>query len=197
MNFFGACPIDRAADKRKDKAWLDKTMKDKTTNYILLSELNAVAVAEADNSVTNPQAAKFKLCIAGYDDIKDHVSNKDPLIVFLGIETVKLAMPPSKQDSSKPEGPETTVAWFAVDVTGIAEADLHKIHPQAEILGIFPGAMSLTPDHGAIYAQARSTMAWHDRYQFCPTCGAKTSVKDAGYKRECSVTECRSLKGNG
>ncbi len=170
-------------------------MKNKTTNFILLSELNAVAVAEANNSVTNPKAAKFKLCIAGYNDIKNHISDKKPLIVFLGIETVKLAMPPSKQDSSKPEGPETTVAWFAVDVTGVSEADLHKIHPQVEILGIFPGAMSLTPDHGAIYAQARSVTAWHDRYQFCPTCGAKTTVQDAGYKRQCTDSECRSLKG--
>ncbi|KAI3372964.1 hypothetical protein L3Q82_023398, partial [Scortum barcoo] len=46
-----------------------------------------------------------------------------------------------------------------------------------------------------VVAQARSVLAWHGRYSFCPTCGSSTKVEEAGYKRSCLNSDCRSLKG--
>lgn len=46
-----------------------------------------------------------------------------------------------------------------------------------------------------IVAQARSVLAWHDRYSFCPTCGSSTSLEEGGYKRSCLNSDCRSLEG--
>lgn len=46
-----------------------------------------------------------------------------------------------------------------------------------------------------IVAQARSVLAWHERYSFCPTCGSSTSLEEGGYKRSCLNSDCRSLKG--
>lgn len=37
----------------------------------------------------------------------------------------------------------------------------------------------------AMLAQARSLLAWHKRRHFCSNCGAKTEIKDAGYRRHC------------
>lgn len=37
----------------------------------------------------------------------------------------------------------------------------------------------------AMLAQARSLLAWHKRRGFCSNCGAKTEIKDAGYRRHC------------
>jgi NAD+ diphosphatase len=37
----------------------------------------------------------------------------------------------------------------------------------------------------AMLAQARSLLAWHKRRGFCSNCGAKTEIRDAGYRRHC------------
>lgn len=46
-----------------------------------------------------------------------------------------------------------------------------------------------------IVAQARSVLAWHSQYSFCPTCGGKTKVDEGGYKRTCLTKGCSSLQG--
>lgn len=46
-----------------------------------------------------------------------------------------------------------------------------------------------------VVAQARSVLAWHSRYKFCPTCGSATKVEEGGYKRVCLKEDCPSLQG--
>lgn len=46
-----------------------------------------------------------------------------------------------------------------------------------------------------VVAQARSVLAWHSRYSFCPTCGSSTRLEEGGYKRSCLNSDCKSLKG--
>ena len=194
INFFGATVLDRAADKRKNEEWLNNAKTRKNTNYILLKELNPVSIPEHATSIVDPKSLKYTLCTAGYKDIKEFVVAKSPLVVFLGLETVKLTEP-RQTFSESPAEDDSLIAWFAIDVTDMTDAEIRKVHPDAEILGFFPGAISLTPKHGALFAQSRSIMAWHNCYQFCPTCGSKTIVADAGYKRTCTQTDCKSLKG--
>ena len=186
--------LDRAADKRKNGEWLNNVKTLKSTNYILLSELNPVSILEKATSIVDPKTPKYRLCTAGYKDIKEYIDANSPLVIFLGLQTVKLTEP-RQTFSESTDVDDSLIAWFSIDVTDMADTDIRKIHPDAEVLGFFPGAMSLIPNHGALFAQARSVMAWHDRYQFCPTCGSKTTVGDAGYKRTCTTTDCRSLKG--
>lgn len=52
---------------------------------------------------------------------------------------------------------------------------------------------SLRP--AGVVAQARSVLAWHSRYSFCPTCGSGTKAEEGGYKRSCLNSDCKSLKG--
>ena len=194
VNFFGATVLDRAADKRKNEEWLKNVKTHKSTNYILLSQLCAVAIPEPASSIVDPKAPKYKLCTAGYEDIREHMVTKSPLVIFLGLETVNLTEP-RQTFSDLVDTDDSVIAWFAVDVTGMTDEEIGSIHPDAEVLGLFPGTMSLTPNHAALFAQARSVMTWHDRYQFCPTCGSETTIADAGYKRKCKKADCKSLKG--
>ncbi|NP_001355322.1 NAD-capped RNA hydrolase NUDT12 isoform 2 [Mus musculus] len=46
-----------------------------------------------------------------------------------------------------------------------------------------------------VVAQARSVLAWHSRYKFCPTCGSATKIEEGGYKRVCVRETCPSLQG--
>ncbi|KAF7558695.1 hypothetical protein G7046_g5466 [Stylonectria norvegica] len=52
-----------------------------------------------------------------------------------------------------------------------------------------PRAMTLVPEAGAIYAQARSIIDWNSRNTFCAGCGNKNLSVHAGYKRVCPPTD--------
>uniref|UniRef100_A0A3B5M1Y3 NAD(+) diphosphatase n=1 Tax=Xiphophorus couchianus TaxID=32473 RepID=A0A3B5M1Y3_9TELE len=55
--------------------------------------------------------------------------------------------------------------------------------------------LKLSEEEAGVVAQARSVLAWHSRYSFCPTCGGATKMEEGGYKRSCLNSECRSLQG--
>jgi NAD+ diphosphatase len=72
------------------------------------------------------------------------------------------------------------VGWFA-SRTEVAEgvADLRSL----AVAGILP------PEQLGMLAQARSVLHWHERHGFCANCGAKTEMRDAGYRRHCATCE--------
>src|ERR1041385_6998431 len=47
----------------------------------------------------------------------------------------------------------------------------------------------VAPDHLAPLAEAKALLAWHARHRFCSNCGARTTVSQAGWKRECPSCE--------
>ena len=52
-------------------------------------------------------------------------------------------------------------------------------------------AAMLLPDRDtAILGQAKAMIDWHQRHGFCPRCGNRTTLADAGYKRVC--TSCNA-----
>jgi NAD+ diphosphatase len=46
-------------------------------------------------------------------------------------------------------------------------------------------AMLLPDKDTAILGQAKALIDWHQRHGFCPRCGGRTTLADAGYKRVC------------
>lgn len=143
VNFFGHGTLDRASEKRKDKAWLEQMRTNPQTKYILLSDLQAVVVPIPDFS-TEKSAKKSRLLVVKYPDIAEYLGT-DPLVILLGTER-------QEKDS---------VAWFAVDASGIE--DISKLHAHAETLDVFPGMMMLAEKEAGMIAQARAMLAWHDR----------------------------------
>uniref|UniRef100_A0ACB8EQC2 Peroxisomal NADH pyrophosphatase nudt12 n=2 Tax=Sphaerodactylus townsendi TaxID=933632 RepID=A0ACB8EQC2_9SAUR len=58
-----------------------------------------------------------------------------------------------------------------------------------------PALLQFSENEAGIVAQARSVLAWHSRYQFCPTCGSATKLEDGGYKKVCLKEDCSSHVG--
>ena len=60
---------------------------------------------------------------------------------------------------------------------------------EPELGGVFtemrPAAFVLPARDIAIAGQGKSLLDWHKRHGFCPNCGSKTDVSEAGYKRVC------------
>jgi NAD+ diphosphatase len=123
-----------------------------------------------------------------YVRVKSLLESQQPTVVFLGVERL------SGSESSSPAGLPVGPAWFAINVT-LSDDELRQLCPGAEVMGMHPRVMMLPRSEAAIVGQARSVLAWHDRYCFCPTCGAATESKDAGYKRRCTRQDCRSNSG--
>ena len=48
----------------------------------------------------------------------------------------------------------------------------------------------IPPDQLSAIAMAKSMVTWHQRHGFCANCGARTSMKEGGWKREC--TSCKA-----
>ncbi|HWA91208.1 MAG TPA: NAD(+) diphosphatase [Rhizomicrobium sp.] len=83
-------------------------------------------------------------------------------------------------------GLEGDRALFAVDVS--AASDPAESGPLAGF-GAFrearAAAMALPMKDAAIMGQAKAMIDWHQRHGFCPNCGARTELKDGGYRRLC------------
>ena len=43
----------------------------------------------------------------------------------------------------------------------------------------------LPPEQLSAIAMAKSLVSWHQRHSFCANCGARTSMREGGWKREC------------
>ncbi|XP_029999385.1 NAD-capped RNA hydrolase NUDT12 isoform X1 [Sphaeramia orbicularis] len=183
--YFSRETLDRLSGRRTDRAWLDARQKDGNSVYILFSNLSPMVVSSQEDDGTE---AETKLCRFRYEDVKDLLQKPSTVLVFLGVDRRK-APPPS----SSVEPP----AWFAISSDEDA-AELLKRCRQTNCC--FPtrpnrDLLKLSEEEAGTVAQARSVLAWHSRYSFCPTCGSRTRVEEAGYKRSCLDQDCRSQKG--
>ncbi len=200
-NYFCSNPLDRIAHKRKDPEWLASRVQDPRSVFILFSEdLNVVGIPMPDHTPTN-KMARYQLLKARGDAIQDILA-RDPLLVLLGSTSLQPAghsLPvssgssPGKNPGQRPKDGDGV--WFAMCVPGLSEERIRQLSPHAQLLNTYPAGLQLLEREAGVFAQARSLLAWHDRYRYCPTCGQTTKAEEAGYKRECTNAECRSLKG--
>ncbi|XP_071845851.1 NAD-capped RNA hydrolase NUDT12-like isoform X1 [Apostichopus japonicus] len=195
VNFFGHGLLDRQALRRGDKSWLDSTMKEPSTKYILLSKQNVYAMPpSADNR-------KYSLCSYSYSQVNQLMNTSEKTInlpiILLGSEGItdgRRSRDGDDTDTGTSDGNETV--WFAVDVTAVDSGEIEKLNPGAELLGSnLISLMGFDESQAGILAQGISILNWHDRYKYCPTCGSNTAMEEAGYKRTCENSDCRSRRG--
>jgi len=75
---------------------------------------------------------------------------------------------------------------FGMGISGGAAEDLMTRNDVAvsELRGMaMQGAVP--PGELSAIAMAKSMVSWHQRHGFCANCGARTAMKDGGWKREC------------
>ena len=86
-------------------------------------------------------------------------------------------------------GVRDDVAHFAVDLSHLADPlESLGLRHLAEFTEPHTIVSSLVQGDAAIVAQGRGMLTWHARHRYCGMCGKTTSVKEAGYMRECD--EC-------
>ncbi|XP_051875622.1 peroxisomal NADH pyrophosphatase NUDT12 [Pristis pectinata] len=187
-NYFSRTLLNKLSEKRSNSDWLKAKQIHQATVYILFSNLNPLVISPND----------IRLCKLHYEDVEQLLAKSEVTCVFLGVELRKgsdgsqiksLASKVSADNDGLP-------AWFALN-TNCDAADNFKIkYPDCCFLQpLLPHLLNLNQEEAGVVAQARSVLAWHNRYRFCPTCGNDTKVTDGGYKRVCLKENCPSLQG--
>ncbi|XP_023250766.1 peroxisomal NADH pyrophosphatase NUDT12 [Seriola lalandi dorsalis] len=193
-NYFSRETLDRLSGKRTDKVWLEAKQSDPDTVYLLFSNLSPMVSSSQEDGSTGGDT---KLCRFRYDAVKDLLQKPATVLVFLGVERRK--NPSSTTSSSPPteEGVQEPPAWFAISTDEDAAELLKRCREKNCSFPKTPNRdlLKFNEDEAGVVAQARSVLAWHSRYSFCPTCGSSTKLEEGGYKRSCLNADCRSLQG--
>lgn len=179
-NYFSLNLLNRCSDKRKDKTWLRNKVLAENTHFVLFHNLGALCVELSHRK----DRWKYELARVEMKDIEHHMAS-NPVCIFLGVIQENRHVPLTFEEPG----------LFAVDVSQMDESKVLSLVPSSQLLPGYPAVMQLLPSEAGIFAEARSMLAWHDRYQYCPTCGSASQLEEGGYKRVCENLECRSHKG--
>ncbi|NXK12089.1 NUD12 pyrophosphatase, partial [Herpetotheres cachinnans] len=196
-NYFGLTLLDRRSDKRTDSKWLSKKQSHPTTVYILFSNLSPLVTLSG--GVESSQQSAVKLCRLCHKDVEQCMSqSEEGTMIFLGVE-LQLHMNLLAACNARvlqEDEEDGLVAWFALSVDSASaekfkqkHGDCYFLHPP------MPALLQLPEKEAGVVAQARSVLAWHNRYRFCPTCGSATKIEEGGYKKTCLREDCPSLQG--
>jgi NAD+ diphosphatase len=152
-------PLDRVSEKRTDAEWVAAKRRDPSSFILPIWRLQPFLLG-ADNARGPLEAGFLRPGLA------EPLAGPDGISVLLGIEN--------------------GCAYFALDIS--AARDPANEGPLAG-LGHFremrAASMQLGGKDTAILGQAKAMIDWHQRHGFCPRCGDRTAMADAGYKRVC------------
>uniref|UniRef100_A0A8C8S6N6 NAD-capped RNA hydrolase NUDT12 n=1 Tax=Pelusios castaneus TaxID=367368 RepID=A0A8C8S6N6_9SAUR len=191
-NYFSRTLLDRKSDKRTDSKWLNAKQNHPATVYILFSSLSPlVTLGRGEDSSQQPEVRLCRLC---HEGVKEYMSQtEDVTLIFLGVE---LQLATLNGGVLKEDEDDGLVAWFALSIDDTFAEQFKKKHEDSYFLHPpMPALLQLPEKEAGVVAQARSVLAWHSRYQFCPTCGSATKIEEGGYKKTCLKEDCPSLQG--
>ncbi|CAJ1069673.1 peroxisomal NADH pyrophosphatase NUDT12 isoform X2 [Xyrichtys novacula] len=196
-NYFSREMLDRLSGKRADKVWMEAKRSDPGTVYLLFSNLNPMISSSKEDEDNRVES---RLCRFRFEAVKDLLQKPQTLVIFLGVEKRKTPFSSSSSSSSPLQTEEVTQeppAWFAISTDEDAAELLKRCREKHSCFPKLPhrDLLKLSEEEAGVVAQARSVLAWHSRYSFCPTCGSSTKMEEGGYKRRCLNSDCRSLKG--
>jgi NAD+ diphosphatase len=159
--------LDRAAHHRRDPEWLDNAFAADNVRILLMRE--GLPLVEGSGPALGPQPIGAQLAPGR------------PLL-WLGPQAAMLSQKYSRLflgESAKGS------PVFALDMPAAFSLDNSPIAG----LGVFEdfrvAAASMDAFEGGVAGTARGLFEWHRRHGFCSTCGARTQIIEAGWKRHC------------
>jgi NAD+ diphosphatase len=155
-------PLDRASEKRTDSAWVAERYRD--PNSLILP------VWKLQPFIVGPEKQRGPL-EAGFlkPGLAETLMAPDAPVVLLGLDR--------------------GAAYFAIDISAANDpANEGPLAGLGHFRDLRMAAMSgLVERDIAMLGQAKAMIDWHQRHGFCPKCGARTVLADAGYRRRCDA----------
>lgn len=159
---FSGNPLDRAGNKRSDAAWIAALRAGAQARVLPLWKLQPLLLG-----LDGHDRARLGFVEGG---LASGLGGDEALEVFLGLRG------------------ET--ACFARDISALADPLAAALANYGHFRDARAATGMLDAAEGAILAQAKCLIDWHNRHGFCANCGHVTAPSDAGYRRVCS--NCRA-----
>lgn len=156
VNFFAGNPLDRAADKRLDGAWLEAAAADPAALFVALWEKRPLLESTDGGGL---QIAYLPSRVA------TGLAPSPESQLFLGLWK------------------DTPV--FAVEIGGEADPTLGPLAGMGAFEDLRAAAPRLAGPDAGILATAKAVFEWRGRHRFCAACGHESETADGGWKRVC------------
>ncbi|MGH1421270.1 MAG: NAD(+) diphosphatase [Hyphomonas sp.] len=165
----GARPIERAAHRRTDTAWLDAAT---TSDDVLIFLMQGgMPLLEGPSSGVTPRPG-------------DRVDGGIRPLLWLGPEALKL----SEQTRTIFMGEDKNGSpIFALDMPESFSLDGSMIEGLGAFEDMRAASTWLSLLESNLASTARSMLMWHDTHMFCSRCGDASVMAEAGWKRQCST----------
>lgn len=163
-NFYATIDLDRAANQRRDAAWLDARLRDASSRLL--------PVWRSRNLVTGGDDIVTVTLEAGHIEVLADGAPAEPILLGLVGGT----------------------AYFTLDVSHIEEPDRHDVLGAAgEFADLRQVGPIMAREEGNLLAFARGITHWHTRHGFCGVCGAPTRSEAGGHQRRCTNESCNAV----
>jgi NAD+ diphosphatase len=153
---FGQGRIDVSTKLRDDEEWLRRRWADPRSRVLVLSGDRAVASPESGNGTS-------ALTWFSPADLVDRTVDD---AVLLGVDG---------------DG----VAHFSLPVAEGDSAPTRDLSGELAQMSLRDAGATLSEDEASLFVHAVALARWHQRHQFCATCGHPTSIQSAGHVRRC------------
>ncbi|MFC1664704.1 NAD(+) diphosphatase [Pseudomonadota bacterium] len=154
--------LDRAANFRKDEAWIAQKFSHSETKFI--------PVWRSRNFLTGLQENDAPTVVSFSQDSATNFLDMASQVTFLGLDD------------------ESPV--FAADLSGHEEDQVIGLLNHGEFLDLRQVGPLMHPAEAALSAYARGMLHWHQQHQFCSRCGTTTESRQGGHMRQCQNSEC-------
>ena len=156
LNYSGL-PLDRAANQRRDEAWVAKHLGHEGTLILpVWRGLNLVRLGDS-----RPPEAVFPTGPGG----RALMAEADALVIL---------------------GVHQETAYVAADISTLDETEVSARAGENVFEDLRRVGALMAGDQGALLAYARGMVHWHQRHRFCGVCGEPTESRDGGHVRICS-----------
>src|SRR5436190_11862044 len=156
INTYAGNPLDRAAERRGDEAWLQARAQDPESLYLAFwNKRPLVEKKGAEGLQIAYLPPRLALGLAPAPEQR----------LFLGLWK------------------QTPV--FAVDIEADADPGLGPLKGMGEFEELRAATPLLPDPEAAILATAKAVFEWRARHRFCAACGQESQIADAGWKRLC------------
>jgi NAD+ diphosphatase len=156
LNYSGL-PLDRAANQRRDEAWVAKHLGHEGT--LILPVWRGLNLFRLGDS--RPPEAVFPTGPEG----RALMAEADALVIL---------------------GVHQETAYVAADISTLDETEVSARAGENVFEDLRRVGALMAGDQGALLAYARGMVHWHQRHRFCGVCGEPTESRDGGHVRICS-----------
>ncbi|HET9161216.1 MAG TPA: NAD(+) diphosphatase [Caulobacteraceae bacterium] len=164
LNTYAGNPLDRAADRRADAAWLEAKAADPASFYLAFWNKKPLVEPQSGAKDEGLQVAYLAPRVA----LELAPSPEDRL--FLGLWK------------------DTPV--FAVEISGDADPSAGALAGMGQFEELRAATPALSDADAAILATAKAVFEWRSRHRFCAACGEESETAEGGWKRQCPA--CRA-----